>query len=119
CVSSHNIQRLRARSWGGGHMLRLFISVAMAAVLCSCATKYEPSGLTGGFTSLELRPDVWRVSFSGNGHTTNETAQTYWLYRCAELALEKNYDGFEILSDMRFVARTPPSEGGGPLGAGV
>lgn len=32
-----------------------------------------------------------------------ECVQTYWLCRCAELALEKHYDGFRVLSDVRFV----------------
>jgi len=82
--------------------------VALAATaLASCATSYKPEGLGGGFRTLELRPDVVRVTFTGNGYTTKETAQTYWLYRCAELAIEKGYAGFEVLSDMQFVWRRP------------
>jgi hypothetical protein len=63
--------------------------------------------LIGGFDVKELRPDVFRVSFQGNGLTTRESVQAYWLYRCAELALEKGFAGFEILSDMQFVKRHP------------
>ena len=59
----------------------------------------------GGFSVLELRADVWRVTFGGNGYTTTETAQTYWLNRSADLTLEKGYNAFEILSDMQFVRR--------------
>jgi hypothetical protein len=47
------------------------------------------------------------VSFQGNGLTSQESVQTYWLYRCAGLALEKGFAGFEILSDMHFVMRRP------------
>jgi hypothetical protein len=47
------------------------------------------------------------VSFAGNGYTSRETVQVYWLYRCAQLALEKGFAGFEILSDMQFVMRRP------------
>jgi hypothetical protein len=47
-------------------------------------------------------------SFRATVYTTRESVQVYWLYRCAELALEKGFAGFEILSDMHFVTRRPP-----------
>jgi hypothetical protein len=83
---------------------------AMAVILASCATAYQPSGITGGSDVKELRPNVYRVSFQGNGYTTKESVQVYWLYRCAELAIEKGFTGFEILSDMQFVMRRSPLE---------
>jgi hypothetical protein len=90
--------------------IRALVLTAAAAVLASCATPYQQSGLTGGAEVTELRPDVYRVTFQGNGYTTRETVQVYWLNRCAELALEKGFAGFEILSDVRFVMRRPPAE---------
>ena len=81
---------------------------AAAVALASCATPYADQGLLGGFDVKELRPDVFRVKFQGNGYTTRESIQVYWLYRCAELALEKGFAGFEILSDMHFVMQRPP-----------
>lgn len=80
---------------------------AVAVGLASCATPYAEQGLLGGFDVKELRPDVYRVSFQGNGYTSRESVQAYWLYRCAELALEKGFAGFEILSDMQFVMQRP------------
>ncbi len=88
-------------------MFRFLMLAAVAVSLASCATPYAQSGLTGGFDVQELRPDVFRVSFQGNGYTSRETVQVYWLYRCAQLALEKGFTGFEILSDMQFVMRSP------------
>jgi hypothetical protein len=85
----------------------LSVALAAAVLLASCATPYAPEGLTGGFDNKELRADVLRVRFDGNGYTSKETAQTYWLYRAAELTLEKGYAGFEILSDMQFVRHLP------------
>jgi hypothetical protein len=41
--------------------------------------------------------------------------QTYWLYRSAQLALEKGYDGFEILSDMQFAMPRLPGDPAGAL----
>jgi hypothetical protein len=88
-------------------MLRLLMMAAVAVDLASCATPYAEQGLLGGFDVKELRRDVYRVSFQGNGYTSRESVQAYWLYRCAELALEKGFAGFEILSDMQFVMRRP------------
>ena len=91
-------------------MFRILLVAAVAVGLASCATPYAQSGLTGGFDVQELRPDVFRISFQGNGYTSRETVQVYWLYRCAQLALEKGFNGFEILSDMQFVMRRPPMD---------
>jgi hypothetical protein len=91
-------------------MFRLMTLAMAVAVLAACATPYGEQGLLGGFNAIELRPDVWRVKFQGNGVTTRETAQTFWLNRCAELTLEKGYNAFEILSDMQFVMRRPSNE---------
>jgi hypothetical protein len=84
-------------------MYRVLLLAAAAVMLVSCSTPYEQSGLLGGFDAKELRPDVYRVSFQGNGFTTRESVQVYWLNRCAELTVEKGFAGFEILSDMQFV----------------
>jgi hypothetical protein len=76
----------------------------VGAALAACSTPYQESGsglAGGGYESQRLDSAIWRVSFGGNGYTTRETAQTYWLYRCAELTLEQGFDGFEILSNVR------------------
>jgi hypothetical protein len=88
-------------------MLRILMIAAVAVGLASCAMPYAEESLIGGFDVKELRPVVYRVSFQGNGLTSQESVQTYWLYRCAGLALEKGFAGFEILSDMHFVMRRP------------
>jgi hypothetical protein len=84
------------------------LTLALSSVLAACvATPYQTSGLTGGFGEQQLKEDIWRVRFGGNGFTTRETAQTYWLYRCAEITLEKGYQGFEILSHIQLVLPVP------------
>ncbi|CAL78225.1 hypothetical protein BRADO4487 [Bradyrhizobium sp. ORS 278] len=94
-------------------MRRRLMNLAVTAValtLVSCATPYQDNNIFGGADVTELRPDVARVSFRGNGFTTKESVQVYWLNRCAELAVAKGYAGFEILSDMQFVMRRPTEE---------
>lgn len=87
---------------------RVSMLVAAAAILASCSTPYQQQSFTGGSDVKELRPDVFRVSFQGNGYTTRESVQVYWLYRSAQLAVEKGFAGFEVLSDIQFVMRRPP-----------
>ncbi|MBR0833993.1 hypothetical protein JQ612_12400 [Bradyrhizobium manausense] len=89
---------------------RVSMLAAAAAILVSCSTPYQQSGFTGGSDVKELRPDVYRVTFQGNGYTTRESVQVYWLYRSAQLAVEKGFAGFEILSDIQFVMRRPPAD---------
>ena len=89
---------------------RVSMLAAAAAVLVSCSTPYQQSSFTGGSDVKELRPDVYRVSFQGNGYTTRESVQVYWLYRSAQLAVEKGFAGFEILSDIHFVMGRPPAD---------
>jgi TonB family protein len=72
--------------------------------LSGCASPYDSSGLTGGYSEQQLEPGIWRVRFDGNGYTTPETVQTFWLYRCAELAKQQGYDGFEILSNLQLTS---------------
>lgn len=90
----------------------ILVSAAAVALLLfsGCTTGYNRMNafsITGGFSDKALGKDVWRVEFSGNGYTTSETAQCFWLYRCAELTLEQGFDGFEILSDIRLTQMVP------------
>ncbi len=85
------------------NMLRVFWLVVAGFAMTGCATTYGGMGISGGFEDRELDPGVWRVTFSGNGFTTQETVQVYWLYHCAELAQTKGFDGFEITSQVNFV----------------
>lgn len=95
-------------------IFRVSMLAAAAAVLASCSTPYQQQSFTGGSDVKELRPDVYRVSFQGNGYTTRESVQVYWLYRSAQLAVEKGFAGFEILSDIQFVMRRPQADDRGP-----
>lgn len=82
----------------------------VALILAGCATDYQSSSVTGGYSDKQIEGDIYRVSFNGNGFATGETVQTYWLYRCASLALEKGYQGFEILSNISLVMEISPEE---------
>ena len=95
--------------------LACITAIVLAASLLSCATPYQARGYLnvtdGGFSEQELESGLWRVRFEGNPDTTEETVQTFWLYRCAELALQKGFDGFAILSPIRLTSAEIKSEG--------
>lgn len=99
-------------------MIKQILGVALgAALLGGCVSEYGPSNWTGGYSETMVSPDVWTVRFGGNGYTTQETVQTYWLYHCAEFALSKGYSGFEILTavDLSWLDQRPTPEGGPPV----
>lgn len=74
----------------------IFISLLLTA----CATPYQSSGIRGGYSEKKISDDVYNVVFEGNGFTSKESVQTYWLYRASEITLEKGYDYFEILNSL-------------------
>jgi hypothetical protein len=83
------------------------------ALLCtmpfigSCASNYGEASLTGGFREERLGPTDYWINFSGNGYTSAETTQTFWLHRAAALTLENKYDGFMIMSPVKLASNTP------------
>jgi hypothetical protein len=87
-------------------MSRVVIAAMLSVVLsllAACATPYQSSlvgalWLGGGYSDEQLADGTWRVRFSGNTETTRETVETYWLYRSAELTLDKGYEGFSVVS---------------------
>lgn len=69
-----------------------------------CATPYQPLGVRGGFDETQLQPDVFRVTFKGNGFTSPERAADLSLLRCAELALKLGYPYFAVV-DSQFISK--------------
>ncbi len=81
-----------------------------AAPLAGCATAYGKETWSGGFSETQLAEGKWSVLFSANGYTNDETTQTYWLYRAAQLTIEKGYDGFTITTAMNLASVDLPHE---------
>jgi hypothetical protein len=65
-------------------------------ILASCATSYQRSGLTGGYSETKLGENIWNISFQGNGYTNDERANDFTLLRSAEVCLENGYSFFII-----------------------
>ena len=81
--------------------MKIVILIASSLLITGCANtvKYQPLSwysVSGGYTEQEISQSLFKIKFSGN-NTDLLTVQTYWLYRAANLTLEKGFDGFEIL----------------------
>lgn len=77
----------------------------LAPLLAACVTAYQPLGATGGYKDEKLAEDTYRVSFFGNGNTPRPVVLKYFLYRCAELTVERGYEYFEIYNAKRMPPR--------------
>jgi len=77
------------------HVLVLLSALATAG----CATSYQDSGLTGGFSETQLSENIFRVKFQGNGFTNSERAADFALLRSAELTRQNGYSYFAIVEE--------------------
>ena len=84
------LRRIRPR-------MALALLATLAAMAACAPTPYRPADSGGGYHQIELEPQVYVVSFLGNDAIDAETIRTYWLYRCAELTIEKGHAYFVIL----------------------
>ena len=76
--------------------------VLVALILVGCATPYQQTGLTGGFSETQLDSNVWTVTFKGNGYTSRERATDFNLLRCADLCLDNGFKYFVIVEGKEY-----------------
>ena len=77
--------------------MRKFRILLVGLILSGCATPYQKNGLKGGYEDMKLSKDMFQVSFRGNGYTSGDVVQKYFLRRCAELTIEQGFDHFAIV----------------------
>jgi len=76
--------------------MRYLVLLLTAFMFMGCTTVYGPNGFTGGYKERKLDEDRYIVSFFGNGNTPEHQVWNYWIYRCAELTIEKGYELFSM-----------------------
>ncbi len=80
-------------------MVRFIAVTLLVTLMTACAaTEYQSFGSTGGYRDTQLAPDVFRVSFLGNGFTSDERVQDFVMLRAAELTLANNANYFVVIS---------------------
>ncbi len=82
------------------------VLAAAGLLLVGCATSYQRTGLTGGYSETRLDEHLVRVNFRGNGYTSAEKASDFCVLRCAELTLEHGCRYFEILEEGETVSHS-------------
>ena len=75
------------------------IGVGCAAVLLAgCATRYGPyhRWLNAGYVDSRVASNSFQVAFHGDRQYSRSHAEDFCYLRCAELALEHGYAGYQI-----------------------
>ena len=72
-------------------MIRITFLATVAVLLSGCAAHYGKWSMLGGggYKDEEMEPGVHKVTFGGNGYTSEKRVATFTIYRCAELTAEK------------------------------
>ena len=77
--------------------MKAIFSIFLTFTLVSCSTRYQSSGLTGGYEELQLDENMFSVSFRGNGYTRKQKTVDFCLLRCAELTKDYGFNYFSII----------------------
>lgn len=78
--------------------MKYILPVILAlAFLQGCATAYQSSGFSGGYSESQLDENIFNVSFSGNGYTSGHKVADYTLLRSAELTLQNGFKYFAVV----------------------
>jgi hypothetical protein len=72
--------------------------IALTLIMASCATPYQSVGFVGGYSDTALAPDVYHISFRGNGYTSSERAQDFALLHAADMTLSHGFRYFAIVN---------------------
>lgn len=69
-------------------MKNILTLIAFCFLICSCATHYNSLGFRGGYSDLKIDSDTYEVEFVGNGYTSQNLIERYFLFRCSEITIE-------------------------------
>tara|TARA_B110000027_G_C16055121_1_gene271830 strand:- start:627 stop:920 length:294 start_codon:yes stop_codon:yes gene_type:complete len=84
-------------------MKNIIIVIFAGILLSGCATTYQSTGLTGGYEDIDLGGGRYKVTFVGNGYTSDDRAIEFAKKRSSELCngafdtLEKNVESTSFM----------------------
>ncbi len=76
-------------------MKKLVPIVLLSLLVIGCAKR----NFNGRFSSVQLSEETYQVNFTGKGFMRIQRVMDYVLIRCAELALEQDYEWFAVVDD--------------------
>lgn len=91
-------------------MIYRTVLIACTFLLSGCATGYKSLGYTGGYTEVNGYGNLLKVYFFANGFTEREKAAQGLMYRCAELAIQKQKSHFILFKNMTDAANGAASK---------
>jgi len=74
-------------------------------VLLGCSTAYQSDGFTGGYIETRLAPDIYEVTFNGNGYTSARQTKDFAMLRAAELCQKNGYKYFVVIGRENSVSK--------------
>jgi hypothetical protein len=89
-----------------GENMKNIILISIFVLLQGCATAYQKTGFSGGYSETQLDKNVFNVSFRGNGFTSHERVADFTLLRSAELTLEHGYKYFAIINAKSYTSHS-------------
>ena len=90
--------------------MKMLLVIALCLSLVGCATGYQKVGLMGGYTDMKIQDNIYKVSFRGNAHVSEERAYDFALLRCAELTIENGYRYFVPVQEKSSVKESSYTE---------
>lgn len=87
-------------------MKRVILSLLLISGIQGCATSYQSSGFSGGFSETQLAPNIFTVRFKGNGFTNEERANDFTLLRSAQLTVDSGHTHFAIIDSESKMVRS-------------
>lgn len=101
-------------------MIRILVSVVVAAFLTACATAtpYQPEERGFGYSERRIEDNRFRVRFTGNDATDRDRVESYLLYRAAELTVQHGGTHFLIADTDTEASTTFSQHFTGGLGVG-
>ena len=99
---------LGIRKIEGLGMKKIIVALFGVVLLSGCATPYKPNGFAfnGGFDSVELEPNYFRVVFKGNEKTSRERVNDFALLRVSDLMLERNCSSFAVVKSSNDIKKS-------------
>jgi len=78
-------------------MFKVFAIFMLMSLMAGCSTPYQAkSGISGGYSEIQMDPITVRVTFKGNGYTERGVVEGYLIYRAAEITVNKGFDWFIV-----------------------
>ncbi len=84
--------------------LNKFLILTSIIFLSGCATAYQKTSLTGGYEDVDLGGNRYKVTFVGNGYTSDQKAIDFARKRAGELCA-KGFDTLEKNLESSFMGK--------------